>query len=168
MEVGSSRLGDCEICGSGGSRIRRVNYVGSTVGACEKCLQRLNLNPQPRTQMRSDSTPKQSSKGYRGGGRSGKDIMLRGAKELRRDYAKVITASRESRGWTKIELAAAIGVRLNIIQRVESGNQPDDDLVKRLEKSLGISLMKEVNPDGDGLISRRSSSGMTLGDFFDE
>ena len=52
---------------------------------------------------RSASTP--ISGGYGGIGRKGKDIMLRGEKELASDFAKRVTTARTQLGWDKRELA---------------------------------------------------------------
>ena len=47
---------------------------------------------------------KATSGGYGGIGKKGKDIMLRGEKELASDFSKRIIDARNKRGWDKREL----------------------------------------------------------------
>jgi len=94
--------------------------------------------------------------------------MHRGSKELRDDFSKVITDAREKKGWDKRELARRMAEKFNMIQAAESGKRPTDNLIKKLERTLGITLMVEVKPDENRQVGEGSSRGMTLGDFLED
>jgi len=80
------------------------------------------------------------------------------------DYAARITAARNSKGLTKKELAMKINEKLSVVHALERGElHPDDKLVRKLEKELGISLREKI-PEVK-VEKSAYSQGMTLGDF---
>lgn len=80
------------------------------------------------------------------------------------DYAKRITIARNSKRLTKKELAIRINEKLSVVHALERGElHPDDKLIRKLEKELGISLREKIS---DVQIEKRAySHGMTIGDF---
>jgi putative transcription factor len=163
-------MANCELCGAEKTSIRSVKMGRATVEACIRCIESMGLQtiatPTPR---RTTNLPSSSSHGgYSGLGKAGKDIMHRGSKELRDDFSKVITDAREKKGWDKRELARRMAVKFNMIQAAESGKRPTDNLIKKLERTLGITLMVEVKPDENRQVGEGSSRGMTLGDFLED
>jgi ribosome-binding protein aMBF1 (putative translation factor) len=58
--------------------------------------------------------------------------------------------------------------RLNTIQKIENGSRPTDDLVSKLEKILGISLLGESNIEYDAQLSRGSGRGLTIADALED
>lgn len=80
------------------------------------------------------------------------------------DYAAKIMNARNSKGMTKKELAMKINEKLSVVHALERGElHPDDKLIKKLEKELGISLREKIS---DVQVEKRAySHGMTLGDF---
>jgi putative transcription factor len=80
------------------------------------------------------------------------------------DFARKITVARNSKGLTKKEFAARINEKLSVVHKLERGElNPDDKLMKKLEKELGISLKEKVS---DVKVEKRAyNTNLTLGDF---
>jgi len=80
------------------------------------------------------------------------------------DFARKITVARNSKGLTKKEFATRINEKLSVVVKLERGEfNPDDKLMKKLEKELGISLKEKVS---DVKVEKRAyNQGLTLGDF---
>lgn len=163
-------MSNCELCGAEKTALRSVKMGRATVEACTRCIDAMGLQTvaplRPPTQS---STPSGSSHGgYSGLGKAGRDIMHRGSKELRDDFSKVIREGREKKGWDKRELARRLAEKVNLIQAAESGKEPTDALIKKLERTLGITLMVDVKPDENRMVGQSESRGMTLGDFLED
>ena len=58
--------------------------------------------------------------------------------------------------------------RLNTIQRIENGSRPTDELVKKLEKVLGITLLGESDIEYDAQLSHRGARGLTIADALED
>ena len=160
-------MGDCELCGAMKVGTRSVVMGKATVQACKRCSDKMGLEPKKvapgLAQMRSGSAPK--SGGYGGIGKKGKDIMLRGEKELASDFGRRVTKARNARGWDKRELARRMAEKVNIIQNVESGKRPTDSVIRKLERTLDIELMVDASPDENRHVNSGDARGLTLGDF---
>ena len=160
-------MADCELCGAMKVSTRSVIMGKAEVQACKRCSDRLGLDEKKVApgiaQARSGTTP--TSGGYGGIGRKGKDIMLRGEKELTPDFAKMVSKARNDRGWDKRELARRMAEKVNIINNVESGKRPTDAVVRKLERTLDITLMVDAKPDENRHINSGDGRGLTLGDF---
>jgi len=80
------------------------------------------------------------------------------------DFARKITLARNSKGMTKKEFAAKINEKLSVVHKLERGElNPDDKLMKKLERELGISLKEKVS---DVKVEKRAyNTNLTLGDF---
>jgi putative transcription factor len=78
--------------------------------------------------------------------RTSKDIFeSRGDKELAIDYHKRIQQARTAKGWNQEELGQKINERKSVISKIENKSmKPDDRLVRKLEKALGIKLMEVI------------------------
>jgi uncharacterized protein (TIGR00270 family) len=107
------------------------------------------------------------SGGYGGGGRRGKDIMLRGEKELVDDFAARIRTAREAKGLDQRGLARLMAEKVNLIQKAERGQRPTDNLIKKFERELGISLMEGRTGDAEQRVQQTGRRNMTLGDYYD-
>ena len=55
--------------------------------------------------------------------------------------------------------------KINIITSVESGKRPTDSVIRKLERTLDISLMVEVKPDENRQVTKGTGRGFTIGDF---
>jgi|TARA_B100001105_G_scaffold212322_1_gene177114 ribosome-binding protein aMBF1 (putative translation factor) len=58
--------------------------------------------------------------------------------------------------------------RLNTIQRIENGSRPTDDLVNKLEKVLGITLLGESDIEYDAQLSQGGGRGLTIADALED
>ena len=61
-----------------------------------------------------------------------------------------------------------MNVRINAIQKAESGTRPTDNLIDKLEKVLRVTLRDSSDAVRDSMVSRSSSRGMTIADALDE
>jgi len=84
--------------------------------------------------------------------------------ELAEDYPHRIREAREALGWKQEELAVKMSEKISVIMKAERGElRPNDTLVKRFEKTLGIHLMEKVpliKPEKTGV-----NKTLTLADF---
>ncbi|NLN71509.1 MAG: TIGR00270 family protein [Thermoplasmatales archaeon] len=86
------------------------------------------------------------------------------SRHLRDDYGDVIKAARLDKGMSQEDFAASIGIKKGMLSKIEANNMiPEDKLVSRMEKALGISLMENVTYSGG--TSGSSGGKMTLQDF---
>ena len=160
-------MADCELCGAMKVGTRTVIMGRAEVQACKKCTEKMGLAEKKvapgLAKALSATTPK--SGGYGGIGRKGKDIMLKGEKELASDFAKRVSTARTQRGWDKRELARRMAEKINIINNVESGKRPTDAVIRKLERTLDITLMVDASPDENRHVNSGQARGLTLGDF---
>jgi len=85
--------------------------------------------------------------------------------ELVADYPKLIKDARAAREWKQETLAAKINERASVINKLERGDiRPDDVLVKKVEKELGI-VLKEKVPIIKPESKATGGKGLTLGDL---
>lgn len=49
-----------------------------------------------------------------------------------------VTAARETRGWTKAELATKVGISVRTVERLEGGRGVSADKILRIEQALGL------------------------------
>ncbi|MFX1296484.1 MAG: multiprotein bridging factor aMBF1 [Promethearchaeota archaeon] len=86
--------------------------------------------------------------------------------ELREDFAKIVREAREKKGWTQKELSNQLVERLSMIRRIESSKmQPDENVIKKLEKLLDINLLISTNDIPEIKLETKHPSNMTLGDI---
>ncbi len=160
-------MADCELCGAMKVGTRSVMMGRAEVQACKRCTEKMGLDEKKvapgLSQARNSSAPK--SGGYGGIGKKGKDIMLRGEKELASDFAKRVATARNQKGWDKRELARRMAEKINIINNVESGKRPTDAVIRKLERALDITLMVDAKPDENRHVNSGDARGLTLGDF---
>jgi putative transcription factor len=80
------------------------------------------------------------------------------------DFARKITQARNAKRMTKNEFAIRINEKLSVVHKLERGElNPDDKLMKKLERELGISLKEKI---ADVKVEKRAyNQGLTLADF---
>jgi len=94
-----------------------------------------------------------------------KDVYEGMNKELVSGWNELIKSARMKKGLSREELGFKIGERTVTIAKIENGDlRPSDEVVKKLEKELGITLVEEVRNIDTGSSGSRSQ-GLTLGDF---
>jgi len=85
--------------------------------------------------------------------------------EIATDYDQRVREARESRGQSQQELAGELNEKTSLIRKIERGDVlPSDDVRKKLERELGISLTEGSSGDDDSEWSSGSSTTTTLGD----
>lgn len=90
--------------------------------------------------------------------------MFDDMEELAADYDERIRAAREQKGLSQEDLAGQLNEKASLIRKLERGDiLPSDDVQKKLEKKLAISLT-EGSSDDDTDWSGGSSTTTTLGD----
>ena len=160
-------MSDCELCGAMKVGTRTFTMAKAQVQACKRCSDKMGLEPKKVAPGLSQArtTPAPTSGGYGGIGRKGKDIMLRGEKELSSEFSRLVSTARNKRGWDKRELARKMAEKVNVINNGESGKRPTDAVIRKLERTLDIVLMVEASPDENRHVNSAESRGLTLGDF---
>jgi putative transcription factor len=102
---------------------------------------------------------------YRPRQRPPKDIYKNMVKELVSNWNHLIETARKKKGLTREELGFKIGERTVTIAKIENGDlRPSDQMITKLEKELGISLLEEVK-ETPTVPQTRTQSKYTLGDF---
>ncbi|MBK71304.1 MAG: hypothetical protein CMB43_02595 [Euryarchaeota archaeon] len=163
--VTGETMGECEVCGAMNVGVRLVLMGKTNVFACQRCVEKLGL-------ATKEVAPGLSRPSFRQGkttkSRRKNDIMAKQEKELVDDFASRIAAARQSKGWNHSELGKRMAETVNVIKSAESGKPPTDSVVKKLERVLGISLMDYTTPTETSRLTKNSTRGMTLGDFFNQ
>ena len=79
------------------------------------------------------------------------------------NYGKVLREARERLGLDRKELGKRIGEKESVLKRVEEERmRPDEKLLKKLQKALGVELLKKV--EGGVRKSEKKEAKLTLGD----
>lgn len=85
------------------------------------------------------------------------------------DYGPRIHKAREAKGLSHEQLGNKVSARVPELKHIESGKlRPGDDLAKKLEKELGITLMEKVEgppPAVSGVKKAGAGAGLTIGDL---
>ncbi|MEM3341667.1 MAG: multiprotein bridging factor aMBF1 [Thermoplasmata archaeon] len=156
---------NCEMCGSPG-HLTPVSIEGTLLNVCSKCAKYgtpVSKNevakyapPSERVQKALESRAKKSQS---------KDVFSNaGEEELVSDFAERILRARQLKGWSQEEFAKKLNEKQSVISKIEGGDMvPPDELVKKIEKLLGIKLMEK--PSYARVQTASTARGMTLGDF---
>ena len=161
-------MASCEICGSDRVPTRRSTSGGRTVNACDRCMKAAGLRPDLTSTGAHPTDQVRTFGGYGGLGKEGKDIMVRGERELADDWSKRVVEARRNRNIDQRGLARLISERVNIIQRIEKGHSVSDQVIRKLERALNIELMVERKPSETRSIGPKSGRSMTLGDYLQD
>lgn len=85
------------------------------------------------------------------------------------DYGKRIHKAREAKGLTLEQLGNKVSARVPELKHIEAGKlRPGDDVARRMEKELGISLYEKVEgpaPTVSGVKKPGPGAGFTIGDM---
>jgi putative transcription factor len=158
----------CELCGGeirGAPRI--VHIVGAELRVCVPCSKYGTEVQRPRAPSGAPApAPRRAGAppSAQPAPRRRRDLFDRMEGDLAEDYADRIRRARVARGWTEKQLALEIMERELLIKKVERGDLvPEEELRKKLEEVLGISLIESVekevkSPKGKGMTT-------TLGDI---
>ena len=159
-------MGTCELCGSDTLRTRQAIASNVNVDACSRCIDSMGLelfeSPFRSSQSKNSSSPRKHSGSARGQHIPSEKGALLG------DFHVRIRNQRVSKGWQQKDLAMRMNERLNTIQRIENGSRPTDELVKKLEKVLGITLLGESSMEYDAQLSSGGGRGLTIADALED
>jgi len=154
----------CELCGKDVTFLRKVTIEGVQLEVCTECA-RFGIESKKEAPKEDAPLPivaqRLESRERRG---KPKDVYDAGGKdELADDLGKRIRDARSKRGITHKELAMKINEKVTVVSKVETGEmRPDDRLVKKLERELGIKLKEKVPETLAGKESKLGS--LTLAD----
>jgi len=85
--------------------------------------------------------------------------------EVAQDYDDRIRTAREDTGLTQEDLASQLNEKASLIRKLERGDVlPSDDVRKKLERKLGISLTEGGSTEDDEWEGGSSTGSYTLGD----
>ena len=142
---------ECDVCGRAVEEARLVEIEGARMVVCEECSKGKEI-------LQEFGGIKQESKqpGSRNRGREETQVV--------EGYGRIIKAARAAAGLTVKELGEKINEKESTLIRVEKEEMlPDDRLVKRLEKVLGIDLVAQESAGGANY-SKAHGEGITFGD----
>jgi putative transcription factor len=155
----------CELCGANARVLKNVRIEGAQLQVCPQCehygveVQQPRSAPQkPGTGRRPPNAPPVSLQV-----RKKRDMfdMIEG--EIVDDYSGRIKHARMEKGWTQKDLAMELMVRELLIKKIENGDLiPEDDVRKKLEKTLNIRLIDI--PEDEHEKQKQGKVVPTLGD----
>jgi len=155
-------MGECELCGAVKVGVRQVPTGKTTVTACARCVEKMNLGPKKEApglaRARTMRAPPRRSS-------SSSSFMASGSKELADDFHKRIISARSAQNMSQQQLAKKMAETVNVIKSAESGKRPTDAVVRKFERILSIELMVARSAEETRHVSAGSQRGMTFGDY---
>ena len=157
----------CEMCGKEVPMTKTVIVEGSRLNVCPGCARfgedyrASSSNGAPVTQTVIEERLQKRERRMQS-----KDIYAGSASvELVDDYGGVIREARVAKGMDLDQFAASILEKKGTLAKIESNNLiPDDKLIKKIEKALGIKLTESVQ-SGVTVGGGNGRNNMTLGNF---
>jgi putative transcription factor len=155
----------CELCGKEVTFCKKVTIESVQLEVCAECAKfgieakkapPKEEGPKPIIEQRLEFREKRSRP---------KDILEASERdELVEDYSARIRNARSQKGMTQKDLAMKINERLTLLSKIETGDmRPDDKIVAKLEKELGIKLKEKVV---DAQVTKGTgTSSLTLADL---
>ena len=136
----------CEMCGKNVTFLRKVTIEGVLLEVCSECAKfgvgskkevPKEEGPKPIIAQRLEFREKRSRP---------RDVLEKIDKEdLVEDFAQRIRIAREKTGMSQKELAMKINERVTILSKIESAQmRPDEKIIAKLQKELGIVLKEKV------------------------
>ncbi|MGC9434695.1 MAG: multiprotein bridging factor aMBF1 [Methanomicrobiales archaeon] len=148
----------CEMCGQEirGS-YRTIHIEGAELRVCQRCA-RYGTEVGPKQQTSAAARPGGRSPAPTPPRRRKRDVFDLMEGEIAEDCGERVHAARKAQGMTARELADSIKEKELLIRKIEKGKLiPEDDVRKKLEKVLCISLLEE----GPGAESSGGGESMT-------
>ncbi len=151
------------MCGTDRVTTLLAEVSGARLRCCSRCIESNEMLVLERYVPKEKSISRSKSKKQ-----IDRPMSKKPEKEVAPDFHLRVRKARVSKGWEQRELAKRINVRLNDIQKVESGIVPSDSIAMKIEKALGITLLVEAEEDMERAVNVPSGRGMTIGDALDE
>ena len=166
----------CEMCGAETASPKTVKIEGAELQVCDSCATfGTEVNQQRSTSTstkystggsKDSSSESSRSSGGSSGGRRRRRDMFDEMEEVATDYDQRIRNAREAAGLTQEELAKQINEKASLVRKLEHGDMlPSDDVQKKLERKLDISLTESGGDEDTEWESGGDSQGLTLGDM---
>ena len=149
----------CELCGKEGE-CRSAIVDGVRMMLCPNCMRH--------GKSVKDAAPIDVQKSILGRIRRHreKDVYVEMDRELVDGWNDLIRKARKKKGLSREELGFNISERTVTISKIENGDlRPSDEIVDKLEKKLGITLVGKVEKVPTTPRGSKSGSSLTLGDF---
>lgn len=138
----------CEMCGKDVTFCKKVTIEGVHLEVCAECAkfgtearkeQPKEEGPKPIITQRLEVREKRAKP---------RDIYTgQESIELVDDFAERIRDARQRRSMTQKDLAARINERVTVLSKIETGDmRPDEKLIAKLQKELGIVLKEKISP----------------------
>jgi len=166
----------CEMCGAETPSPKTVKIEGAELQVCDDCAE---FGTEVQTKDTTSTSTKYSTSG--GGSSSTSSSTSSGGssssggrrrdlydemEEVAEDYDQRIRNAREQNDLTQEELANQINEKVSLIRKLEHGDMlPSDEVQKKLESHLNISLTMAQESGDEEWESGGSDSGLTLGDM---
>lgn len=112
---------ECEMCGREISNPVKARIEGTVLSVCNNCSQ-LGEKMEYRTEVPDR-----------------KKIRL-DTKSINPEFTKILKSARKYSRLSVEQLAEKIGEKSAVVERVEKGMRPTDELAKKLEKALNVKL----------------------------
>ena len=159
----------CELCGKEVQETRSTWIEGAQMKVCKDC-QRFGDKAKTGTKESPTKVVIASRLEQRERRMRTRDIYKEEEVfELVDDFAARIREARNARGWKTEQLAVKISEKASTLSKVESGHlKPDDALVAKLEKELGIVLIEKVPLVKPEAKSAKHGGGMTMEHYLRE
>ncbi|MDD3406817.1 MAG: multiprotein bridging factor aMBF1 [Methanomicrobium sp.] len=160
-------MSECEVCGEviRGKPIL-VSIGGTKMSVCPKCSKLGTPVEQPGSEIRTQISGKIKTVSA---GRTStvpkkrtRDVFDLMEGEIAEDFSERIREARIEKGMSQKDLALEMKEKEGLIKKIEKGMIPEDDVRKKLEETLGISLLDSVDTT-----EKRGKTGSitpTLGD----
>jgi putative transcription factor len=160
---------ECEVCGKriyGGGR--NIIIDGAKLKVCSECAR--SSTPAPQTYEVQETVVNIFPKAIkvRHSLAPSRDITptISEDMEVVKNYGGLVRSAREKIGLTHDELSRKIGVKVSVLQKVETSKMvPDQDTARKLEHALKIKLLQPVSkvPIEDEF--KKPPTELTLGDM---
>jgi putative transcription factor len=148
----------CELCGRNFTGGVRLSVEGSVVNACEGCSRYGKV-------VSVIATVKEKPKPVAEGKTRVYEMQdLESEVMLVEDYGLKVKDARERKKLKQGDLARLINEPESLVHRLETGGfEPDEALIGKLERTLGIKLRVKVE-DVPRIVGRQAGGEVTLGD----
>ena len=155
----------CETCGKDVKSGKRVKLEGSVIFTCDDCARYGQIIGEV---SRTDAPVKKQSIQPKPQSYARRPSVEEEVETLVEDFHTKIKNAREKMGLKQEELAKKLNEPVSLVHRLETEAhyEPSDDLIRRLQKTLGVKLLEKTKAvDLDSLkTGSRSPKDLTLGD----
>lgn len=144
----------CELCGRNEAKFR-AKVAGMEATVCAECASHGRIIEEVREEKPKEIIRREEKK----------KRIVETTEEVVEDIGELVREKREELNLKQEELGQKIAEHASMVKRVEHGYIPSIKIAKKLEKTLGLSLVERVNANEQGYSSAKSGGALTLGDI---